>query len=199
MLHDVNLNARRLGPEEDLVCDIEGVLGVARRMAFGKVERLEVVVIVLDLGAFRDLVAHTDEKPLHLLGDFVGGVKASLRGGSRRHRHVNDFLFERSLKLKLPELLLSLRDPCLDKRSHVVGRLSGCRSLLGAESAHELHDACDKSLFAEELDAKVLDAFLRFRLFDFLFKGLFYFSEFFSHIKETSNFTAVSRPCERSF
>ena len=44
-----------------LVGDEERVLGVARGMVGRKVERLEVVVVAFDLGAFGDGVAHFDE------------------------------------------------------------------------------------------------------------------------------------------
>ena len=49
--------------------EIERVLHVARRMVGRHVERFEVVVVVLDLGAFEHLIAETREDLLHLLAD----------------------------------------------------------------------------------------------------------------------------------
>ena len=47
--------------------EVEGVLHVARRVVGRHVERLEAVVVVLDLGAVEDLVAHRHEDVLELL------------------------------------------------------------------------------------------------------------------------------------
>ena len=65
--------------------DVQRVLHRARRVAGREVQRLEVVPVVLDLGAFGDLVAEADEHVLELapaLGDEV--QVAAARGRARR-------------------------------------------------------------------------------------------------------------------
>ncbi len=50
--HGADLHRRGVGPQHDIVGDVEGVLHVAGRMVARDVERLEVVEVVLDLRTF---------------------------------------------------------------------------------------------------------------------------------------------------
>ena len=63
--------------------EVERVLHVARGMIRRHVERFEVVVVVFDLRAFEDLVAHAGEDVLDLLAHAhqrVDAARAAARG-----------------------------------------------------------------------------------------------------------------------
>ena len=77
-LHGADLHRRRVRAQHHLLgiaeLDVERVLHRAGRVAGHHVERLEVVPVVLDLGALHDAVAHAHEDVLELalhLGDEV--------------------------------------------------------------------------------------------------------------------------------
>ena len=53
--------------QNNIICDVERVLGIPRGMACRNVERLEVVVGVFDFRAVFDGVAHRDEDVFDLL------------------------------------------------------------------------------------------------------------------------------------
>ncbi len=61
LFHDPRLDRRRVGPQEVSAGEIEGVLVVAGGVVGRDVEGLEVVPVVLDLGARLDVVAHAQE------------------------------------------------------------------------------------------------------------------------------------------
>ena len=70
VLHGADLHRRRVGAQQDLLglaqLDVERVLHGAGRVRGRHVERLEVVPVVLDLGAFHDAVAHAHEDVFEL-------------------------------------------------------------------------------------------------------------------------------------
>jgi hypothetical protein len=57
VLHDANLDGGSVRAQEKPVVDEECVLHIPRRVIRRKVQRLEVVVVVLDVGAFGDAEA----------------------------------------------------------------------------------------------------------------------------------------------
>ena len=63
-----------MGPEQETVVEVEGVVHGPGRVVRGNVERFEVVEVVLDLGAFHDVepeVAKEGLDPLQGPGDRV--------------------------------------------------------------------------------------------------------------------------------
>ena len=72
--HVAHLHRARVGPQQASVGGPEGVLGVARGVLGREVERFEVVVVVLELGADGDVVAEAAEhveQPVGHLGEQV--------------------------------------------------------------------------------------------------------------------------------
>ena len=58
-VHDTNLAATGLGTQYDIVRNVEGILHIAGRVVLRHVQAGEVVVVVLNLGAFVNFKAHT--------------------------------------------------------------------------------------------------------------------------------------------
>ena len=87
----MHLNRRGLRTEQDVVGNIEGVLRIARRVVFRCIERLEVVVIGLDLGTLLDIKAHRTEDLAHLLLDLCKGVTMTELTPLRRHGNIDLF------------------------------------------------------------------------------------------------------------
>ena len=114
--------------------EIQRVLHVARRMLGGHVERFEVVVVVLDLGAFEHLIAETREDLLHLFAHEAERMPepSTMRAGQRdvdragraagrgqRRFALGDCGFDRSLQLVgLPADLALLVGRRLSRRVH---------------------------------------------------------------------------------
>jgi len=67
LFHDPYLNRGCMRAEEKAAADVQGVPIIPSRMMGRKIERLEVVVIRLDLRALLDRKAHTQEDILNLL------------------------------------------------------------------------------------------------------------------------------------
>ena len=69
LLHQPDLPRTRLRAQQEIFRDIEGILHVAGGMIGGRIERREIVVVVLDLRPFKDLETHArehvDEHILH--------------------------------------------------------------------------------------------------------------------------------------
>ena len=84
-LHRSDLSVRRVRAQQELIdVDKERVLGVARRMIGGEIERLEVVPVGLHLRAGIDRIAHLPKDVLHLLahdGDRMEMTQAGLAAG----------------------------------------------------------------------------------------------------------------------
>src|SRR3989338_3515707 len=57
-LHDADLNRRGMGPEHALLRDEKGILHVPRGMILGHIEGLEIMIVILDVGAAGNLESH---------------------------------------------------------------------------------------------------------------------------------------------
>jgi hypothetical protein len=80
--------------QEEAVIEIERVARVTRRMPRGKVQRLEVVKIVLDFGAELHRKAHRAEDPLELAPCLRHRVERAARGTPGGQRDVEAILGE---------------------------------------------------------------------------------------------------------
>ena len=76
-VHDADLAAAGLGAQHDVLGHIEGVLHIPGGMVLGHVQAGEVVLVVLDLGAFVDFKAHTGENVDDLVLDQGDGMQAA--------------------------------------------------------------------------------------------------------------------------
>src|SRR5207302_8796362 len=87
LYHGTNLLWRRMRAKKQTVSqrhrfltrDEQRVLGVARRMVRGKIQRLEIVVIGLDLRSFLDRISEIAEHGDH----FVHGLDDRMLGAER--------------------------------------------------------------------------------------------------------------------
>ena len=90
-VHHADLPAGGLGAQHDVLGHIEGILHIAGRVVFGHVEAGEVVVVVLDLGAFIDLEAHAGKHVDDLIFDEGDGVQPAGGVGGAGQRDVHGF------------------------------------------------------------------------------------------------------------
>src|SRR5919202_1411390 len=109
-LHVADLAVRGVRPEEHVVVQVKGVARRAGRVPDRRVERVEVVVGVLDLAAVEDLVAEAEEEILDLAPHLREQVEAAAPRRLARKRDVDDILGERALERRPLELELPLRD-----------------------------------------------------------------------------------------
>src|SRR5258706_6779516 len=105
LLHDANLIRRGLRAQKDLPWrDPERILHVARGVIQRHIERLEVVVIRLDLRPLDDLASHAAEDA----GDLAGGqrerVEVPTRSRPPRQRYVETLALQRRAALRQAEL-----------------------------------------------------------------------------------------------
>ena len=129
--------------------DVEGVLQRARRMIGQEVQRVEVVVLRLDLGPLGDLPAHRHEHVRDLLGDDRDGMLGSHRGASGRDRQVERLGHEDGgvalgLQFGQAPVICLLHAPA----GH-VDRLAGRRLLLLAQRAQAPPRQGDRTAVAQ--------------------------------------------------
>ena len=123
-------------------------------MVLRNVQRLEVVVVVLDLGSLDDLKTETDENVLKLGLHQRERVPAAddrrLGGQGDIHRLCRELRLKRSLVRRR----LLLLDQVLDIGANLVCHLPDFRSLLGGELPHAAQHARQLALLAEVLHAQ---------------------------------------------
>ena len=128
-------------PEEHVVAarsDEERVLRVTRRMVRREVERGEVVLVVLDLGALGHPEAHRDEDVDDLLLDPAEGVDVTVRALAPGQRDVDAVLGERAAELLGGEHRALLGERLDDRVLHLVGERSH-HGALRVRSGDRLH------------------------------------------------------------
>ena len=157
LLHDAYLHARGLRAEHHVIRNIEGVLRVARGVVLRDVERFEVIVVELDLRAFRDREAEADEDLLELVEHDVQRVLLADDDFLARQGDVDGLRLELLREGGLSDGLLPLFDDGLNLGAHVVDHLADGRALLGRNVLHALEQGGQLALFAEELDACIVE------------------------------------------
>ena len=157
-LHRAHLHRRGVRPQQDVLGEVEGVLrrprGVLRRV----VERGEVVVLVVDLGALDDRESEPDEDVLHLAPDLRDEVQAA--AGLRRvagERDVDAVLGEAAVELGRLELGGPLGEQALERHAHLVGRLADGPALLGRQLADRAERRRELGLAAEVAHTQLLE------------------------------------------
>ena len=137
--------------------DEEGIVQRARRVIGGCVERLEVVVVGLDLGTLGDLVAHADEDVLDLAARRSDQVQVAQRERTTRQRDVDAVAFERPDQF----VGLELRQPRLERRLEFsldkVAELADDRSFVGGELGDASQQDGQLGLAAQEAHSDVLE------------------------------------------
>ena len=150
-----DLHGRRVRAEEKrrvrLAVQEERVLCVARRMLRRKVQGLEVVEVVLDLGAVRDRVAHPEEDLLDPPADDRDGMERSRHGPPSRKSDVHGRPPLAALRLPSRELTAEPRNAVLDLPLGGVGPGAVRGPLLRRKLAHPGEERRDEPLFASEV------------------------------------------------
>ena len=182
LFHGANLHRRGLRAEHNVIRNIEGILRVACRMILRNVQRLKVVVVELDLRAFRDREAKTEENLLELVEDDVQRMLLADHDLVARQGNVDglgrELLFERCLL----EQLFLLVDDGLDLSANVVDELADDRALLRSNVLHTLEQSGQLALLAEELDTRFIEGACIRRRSKLLLRGLQNALQLFFHI-----------------
>ena len=196
--HDAGLHRGGVGAQHDVVIHVEGVLRVARRMVLRDVQKLEVVVVVLHLGALHDLVAHAHEDVDHLIESNVHRVQGT--GAARRSRqgHVHGLGLQAGLLLALLQLGAALLQRVLQGLAHVVHQLAHLRALLGGQLAHAAQQSGQLALLAEDVDANLLQAAGRLRFAELVQHALTDLTKFVLHVLSLSFMRIVARGKEKA-
>ena len=154
-LHIANLHRRGVRAEErgrpaetrDLAGEIQGVLHIPRRMLGGHVERFEVVVIVLDLGAFEHLIAEACENRLDLLAHDCQRMAMPDQRRTSRQRDVD----RAGGRFRGIERGSALAEPLLEFLLELVGGLAEYRFHVGRRRGHRLHQRGDEAVLSSEV------------------------------------------------
>ena len=150
-LHHADLPRRSLRTEQKFAADEEGVLHIARGVVGGDVERLEVVVVLLDLRPLEHVEAHAREDVDQLLLDEGDGVDGTAARELRGHGHVDLFARVACGELLFFQLLLARCELLLRPGAHVADQLARGGALFGRDVAHPLGQRGDGARLAEIL------------------------------------------------
>ena len=151
-------------------------------MILRDVQRHEVVVVELDLRAFCDREAQTEENLLELVEDDVQRMLFADHDLVARKGNVNGLGFELLFERCLLEQLFLLVDDGLDLSANVVDELADDRALLRSNVLHTLEQSGQLALLAEELDTRFIEgACIRCRS-KLLLRGLQNALQLFFHI-----------------
>ena len=144
---------------EDVVgrLDVERVAHQPRGMGGGEVERVEVVVHALDLGAFGDAVAEPEE---HVL-DLPAGARDQVQAADRRQRvggqrHVDPVLREARVELGRRQGLLPACELRLELLTGLVRGFADGPALLLGQLGDTAQEVGQLGLAAEEAHPHVL-------------------------------------------
>ncbi len=118
------------------------------------VERREVVVVELDLGALGDPVAQAEEDLDDLGGDLLDEVPRADRMRAARERHVDRLGADAGVHGRRRQLGAARLERCLERLADLVGHLADGRPLLGGERAEPAQDRGQRALLAEKLDSR---------------------------------------------
>ena len=140
-----------MGAQHPAILEVEGVVHGPRRMMGRDIERLEVVVVVLDLGAFRDLEAELAEQCLDARQRPGDGVQPARAAAAPGQGHVQA-LFRQAPLQGLPlQIGLARFDGRLQPLLGLVDDGPGHLALLGRQAAELLQPGRQAALLAEVL------------------------------------------------
>src|SRR3954454_2140401 len=161
-LHRADLHRRRVRAQHDVGRDVEGVGVVAARVRRIVVERVEVVVDEVDLGALDAREAEAEEHVLDLAPRLRDEVEAADRlGRLARERDVDAVLRQLRIELRCLELLGALLDELLERLARLVGGAADGAALLGRELCDAAQEVRQLGLAAEVADAQLLERLAR--------------------------------------
>ena len=148
-VHIADLTGTGLGPQENVLGDIEGVLHIPGGMVLGHIQPGEVMIVIFDLRAVINLKSHTGKNVDHFIsgqGQGMEGTDRPLFGGQGdidlflfvTGRELKGFLFLFRLLVALFGLLLEL----VDQFAHGGAVFLGYRAQI-------LHQSRDLSVLAK--------------------------------------------------
>jgi hypothetical protein len=142
-----------VGREEERVVHLPG------RVADREIERREVVVIGLDVGAFGDGKTHVRENGREFVDDLADRMDAPARLGSVAHRQrdVEALGGEALLERRVGERLLARRDRRLHLIAQAVDQGTLALALLGRHRAEGLQKLGDGALLAQRGDTHAFE------------------------------------------
>ena len=154
--HGTRLHGGGVRAQHDVIIHIEGILRVARGMVLGQVQKLKVVVIQLDFGAFHHIKAQTRQGREHLVQHQRGGMRHAQARQVARLGHIQRFALQLALTFAGLERGQALVQHGADPFAPGVDHLPGGRTLLGAELAHGAQQRGQAALFAKHALAGLL-------------------------------------------
>ena len=141
----------------DVGRDPERVRLGLRRVVVGRVERREVVVVELDLGALGDAEAEPDEDVLDLALDLRQQVRRAARHGVAGQRHVDRLGAQGGVELGRLDALAQLRVQPLELAAHAVQLLAARSAQLGRQGAELAQGERQRARAPQRLDACVFE------------------------------------------
>ena len=186
LFHRADLHRRGLRAEHNIIRNIEGILRVACRMILRDVQRLEVVVIQLNLRTLSDREAQTEENLLELVEHDVQRMLLADDNVLTRQGNVDSLRLQLLLECSLLDQLLLLVNDGFDLRTNVVDQLTNNRTLLCGNVLHALEQRGQLTLFAEELDAGLVQRARILRGSELLLRGLQNALQLFFHTNSPS-------------
>ncbi len=143
LLHHVDLPRRGLRPQQILRRQIEGILHIPGRMIHGRIQRREVIIIILDLRSLEDLKSHPGKNIHHLVAHLCNGMKLAAPDLLAGNRHVDLLPLITPGQLRCPRLLFHLRETLQHPVLERVHALAELRLLLLGDAPHLLHQRVD--------------------------------------------------------
>ena len=157
-LHRADLHRRGVRAQHHVVGHVEGVGAIARGVRRAVVERVEVVVDGVDLGAFEDGEAQADEDVLDLAPGRREQVQAP--DGLRRLARQGDVDAvggQASVELARLELGGARLDEALERLARLVGRPPDRAALLGRQLGHAAQEVGQLRLAPQVAHTQLLE------------------------------------------
>ncbi len=131
----------------------EGVLGVAGRVTFRKVQRGEVVEIVLDIRTFSDGKAHISEDHRQLFHHLGDRVQRALRLRPHRQGHIHRLRDQGGIQGRGFQIRLARLDQVTEPGLETIERRAHHLAFLRAHPAQLAHHQRHRALLAQRPDA----------------------------------------------
>ena len=134
--------------QQAAVAEVEGVVHGPCRMVRRKVQRLEVVPVVLDLGAIGQFIAEAAEDLGHALDGSADRMQAATRGVAARQGHVDGFIRQTGVQRHVIQRQLAHGQRFADGVARAVDRLARCLALVAGQGTERLELRGDAAALA---------------------------------------------------
>ena len=147
--HNTDLHWGGLGSQNDIVVDIEGILGISCRVILWDVERLEVVVVKLNLRSLCNIKAHAHEDFFELIQYNADWMFFAQHTAFAWHGDIQCFGCKALVEHLSFQLGLGLFEFFFNLCADLVCQLSDDRTLLCGKFSHLFEDGGQLSLFTK--------------------------------------------------